>query len=382
MKRLLTICVLLISTAVFSVAQQRNFDKSVLLENWYVEANAGAQALFSTDASRLSPKNRISSFFAVTGGKWITESFGFRLRVEGYAYRGYSNVDGLYLDDPVIFWIWGNNDPRREHVNIMPDGSYKRNLRYINTHADLQFSLFNFLDLKAKDKWDVIMAAGLGYNRLISFKGNSGVNSISTNFGVMAKYRLNKSLDINMEVGTAIMPDHFDGRISGKMYENNLAVSFGVTYKFKKRGFKNKSVPVEVVREVERIIKDTVTVTKEITVEKKVFNEPFVLSTISFRINQHNPIPGQYLEFENIVKYLNANPHAKIRLNGYADSKTGTPEYNLGLSTKRAAAVRSILINKYKIDPSKIQAQGIGSNAQPYSQNQYNRAVLVTIIEN
>lgn len=381
MKSLLMAGVILFSAVALASAQDNVKKENTFLNNWYVEAGAGAQALFSTDATRLSPKDRISSSFSVAGGKWITPYLGFRLKVEGYAYRAYSEVDGLYLDDAVMFWVWGNNDPRRLNVRIMPDGSYNRNLRYINTHADVQLSLFNMLDLKPKEKWDVIMSAGIGYNRLIAFKGNSGVNSISTNFGVMAKYRLNSYLDINMEVGTALMPDQFDGRVTGKMYENNLAVTLGVSYKFKRRGYKSNNVPIEVVREVEKVIRDTVNTVKRVVVEKKVFNEPFALSTISFRINQYNPIRGQQIAFENIVKYLNANPNAVVRLDGYADSETGTPEYNLALSTKRAATVRSILINDYGIESSRIQAQGIGSNSQPYSENKFNRAVVATMLE-
>lgn len=362
-------------------AQQVSENHNTILDNWYVEANVGAQALFSTDAGRLNPKNRISSYFAVTGGKWITPALGFRLRVEGYAYRAYSEVDGLYLDDRQLFWIWGNNDPRRYNVTIMPDGSYKRNLRYINTHTDMQVSLFNLFDVPAKDRWDIILAAGIGYNRLLAFKGNFGVNSVSTNFGLMAKYRLNGHIDLNLEAGTALMPDQFDGRVTGKMYENNLAVSLGFSYKFGKRGFVKETVPVEVIREVEKIVRDTVNIVKNVVVEKEVFSEPFTLSTLLFRINSHNPVPNQKIAFENIVKYLDANPRAIIRLDGYADAETGTPDYNLTLSTRRAAAVRSILINDYGIDPSRIQAQGIGANSQPYSDNNMNRAVVVTVIE-
>lgn len=380
-RKIFATCCALFALAASASAQQQEENTSTLWNNWYIEANAGAQALFSTDASRLLPKDRISSYFALTGGKWITESFGFRLRVEGYAGRAYSEAYGLFLDDPVSFNVWGNNDPRRQHVEIMPDGSYRRNIRYINSHADVQVSLFNLFDLRPKDRWDMILSAGLGYYRLIAFKGNSGLNSVSTNFGIMAKYRLNRNIDINLEAGTAIMPDQFDGRVTGKMFENTLAVSAGITYKFNRRGFKKHRVPVEVIKEVEKIIRDTVYTVKEVVVEKEKPEKQFILATITFKIDQHNPVSGQQTAFENIVKYAESHPDAIIRLDGYADAETGTPDYNLQLSTKRAATVRSILINKYNIEQSRIQAQGIGMNAQPYSENKFNRAVVATIIE-
>ena len=37
----------------------------------------------------------------------------------------------------------------------------------------------------------------------------------------------------------------------------------------------------------------------------------------------------------------------------------------------------NILIERYGIAPSRIEAQGIGSNAQPYEDNDLNRVVIV-----
>ena len=50
------------------------------------------------------------------------------------------------------------------------------------------------------------------------------------------------------------------------------------------------------------------------------------------------------------------------------------------LSVSRSTAVRSILINDYGIDPSRIEAQAMGANAQPYDVNEYNRVVLIQAI--
>ena len=70
-----------------------------------------------------------------------------------------------------------------------------------------------------------------------------------------------------------------------------------------------------------------------------------------------------------------------LRLDGYADAATGTPEYNLHLSRQRADAVYRLLTEQYGIAPGRLQAQGIGGNGSPYDQAAWNRAVVVTVIE-
>lgn len=50
------------------------------------------------------------------------------------------------------------------------------------------------------------------------------------------------------------------------------------------------------------------------------------------------------------------------------------------LSIRRTDRVRNILIKRYGIAASRIDAQGIGSNAQPYGENDLNRVVIVTAL--
>ena len=125
------------------------------------------------------------------------------------------------------------------------------------------------------------------------------------------------------------------------------------------------------------------TVYKEVKVREEVpmkANEPLMLGSILFDINKTVPVRGQEITFVNIVKFLDENPKAKLHLTGYADQQTGTPEYNLRLSTKRGAAVKDILVEKYGIDRKRVEVQGVGTDAQPYEQNEWNRVVIVTAI--
>ena len=116
----------------------------------------------------------------------------------------------------------------------------------------------------------------------------------------------------------------------------------------------------------------------EKSVAKK--QEAFRLASVSFACASAKPEKKQDIVFENIVEYLKQNPSARIRLDGYADKATGKERTNLMLSIRRTDSVRNILIERYGIAPSRIEAQGIGSNAQPYEDNDLNRVVIVTAL--
>ena len=93
------------------------------------------------------------------------------------------------------------------------------------------------------------------------------------------------------------------------------------------------------------------------------------------------PKTGQEIYMENIARYMEAHPHVRLRLDGYADNNTGSERVNLYLSMRRATNLRDMLINDYGISGSRIEAQGMGINAQPYEENDWNRVVIVTVIE-
>lgn len=379
--------------------------KTGILSNWYAEMGVGGQFYFSKGSSSLNFGERITPAISITGGKWFSPYWGTRIQINGYGLNGYSTIDGIYLNDPLTNgFIYGSNDPARNENEIRPDGSYRRNLRYLNTHIDFQVSLANLIiGYNPNRKWDIIPAVGIGYAHTFAYKGTPNTNAVSTNFSLMGKYKFPKGFDLNLEIQNALFPDQFDGRITGKMYESNFAVALGVTYNFgncnfnyiKQKKQKSKHRPrkihyvqiinPEALSRVETIktVIDTVYINKEVKIEEKIpvkNNTPVMLGSILFDIDNNVPSYGQEITFINIVKYLNENPNIKIRLTGYADQQTGTTQYNLQLSVKRSIAVRDILTKKYYIDRKRIEVQGAGTDAQPYGQRKWNRVVIVTTI--
>ena len=68
---------------------------------------------------------------------------------------------------------------------------------------------------------------------------------------------------------------------------------------------------------------------------------------------------------DNLATILKNNPNTNIEIQGHTDSR-GTEEYNMGLSLRRANAVRDYLISQ-GIDPARMTVKGYGETAPAYS---------------
>ena len=81
---------------------------------------------------------------------------------------------------------------------------------------------------------------------------------------------------------------------------------------------------------------------------------------VHFKVNKTNITPDQQPNVERVAMYLKNNPTATVDIKGYA-SVEGPQDNNIKLAKGRAEAVKNMLINKYKIDASRINAQGCGT---------------------
>ncbi|HUT52883.1 MAG TPA: OmpA family protein [bacterium] len=95
----------------------------------------------------------------------------------------------------------------------------------------------------------------------------------------------------------------------------------------------------------------------------------WVLNNINFNSGKSNIKPIYYNQLNEIASIMNANPNAKIRIEGHTDSD-GSDANNQRLSEQRANAVMQYLISA-GVDSSRLQAVGKGetspvaSNATP-----------------
>jgi outer membrane protein OmpA-like peptidoglycan-associated protein len=103
-------------------------------------------------------------------------------------------------------------------------------------------------------------------------------------------------------------------------------------------------------------------------------------SGLMFDFDSYNLTPSTKQNLTSLAKTLNKYDDTNILIEGHTD-KTGSEDYNLTLSEKRADAVEGYL-EQLKVSPTRINTEGYGE-AQPISQSDSeNRRVEVAIYAN
>ncbi len=88
---------------------------------------------------------------------------------------------------------------------------------------------------------------------------------------------------------------------------------------------------------------------------------------IYFDVNKDVVKSESYGTLKEIATVLNENPNVKIKIVGHTDSD-GDDKSNLDLSKRRAAAVKNVLINEFRIDAARIETDGKGES-EPIAKN-------------
>ncbi len=103
---------------------------------------------------------------------------------------------------------------------------------------------------------------------------------------------------------------------------------------------------------------------------------------VTFDTNSAVVRPGLYSEINRVAGVMNQYPKTLIRVEGHTDS-IGSNEYNMGLSNRRATAVKNLLVQR-GISASRIEVVGFGETVPVASNNteagrQKNRRVEIKI---
>lgn len=89
-------------------------------------------------------------------------------------------------------------------------------------------------------------------------------------------------------------------------------------------------------------------------------------NTVNFDFDSSNLTTTAKSNLNKLAEVLTNNPDTNINIFGYTDSK-GSDEYNLGLSQRRAAAVKTYLVSQ-GVASSRLTTQGMGE-ADPIATN-------------
>jgi len=103
-------------------------------------------------------------------------------------------------------------------------------------------------------------------------------------------------------------------------------------------------------------------------------------SDVFFDVNSSTIKPGGYAELDRVANVLAQYPQTMIRVEGHTD-QTGSEQFNLQLSERRANAVKNALTQK-GIDAARITPVGMGECCPVSSDNAANRRVSMVLTTN
>lgn len=251
--------------------------------------------------------------------------------------------------------------------------------------ADALWNIFKTFNREYSQPVSLRMIAGLGFDR--GFARPS--SSLLVRLGLSMDVRLCSAIDFNLEYQANGVSDRWNTK-DDHSFDTFMNLLVGATYKFG-TGYKcktcvpepaasvaelnNRTNAMREVVEVEKIVRDTVEVVKEVPVPVNNISR-----TVFYSINQTEVPPAQEPNVAAIAEYLKKYPDAKASITGYADKGTGTKEINLRLAKERAAKVSEMLGSKYGIAMSRLTVSSMlnEKTEQPFGQNDLNRVVIMT----
>lgn len=236
-------------------------------------------------------------------------------------------------------------------------------------------------------RWDFNVVGGLGWGHDMIIRDNYGV--VQT--GIEVSYNFNDTWSLiakpNIEwhhVNDGLNVNHSD-----------LRLAIGVSYKFPNVGGGRGFVPCDeaFLNEMVNQLRADLELKEQALNGQKELNDQLhaqlaelqshkcaidtviidntIAPTIGFVINKAELTSQSDAYLYSIAQ---AYKDSELIVKGYADAKTGNPEYNMELSKKRAEVVKTKLI---KYGATNVSIEALGDTVQPFADNDMNRVAIV-----
>ena len=309
-------------------------------------------------------------------GRWVTPSFGMRLQLQGGRLYDFSRT-----------------------LAVLPAGTtvaYPRNeVSYGWAHLDFLWDVTNYFTAYREDRlFHLIPFVGVGGAYVPEVKTPIGTVerkkfSPTVDAGLQLKFRLSRVVDFNVEgkltaADLKLPATSYPGERSGDFVGQ---VGASLTFHLGKKAFEpitpnDPALIASLNDEINRLRAENAELAKRPErcpdIVAPVAAAPKVVgNVIYFRINSATIDRNQVINVYNIAEYAKNNTET-ITLVGYADRETGTPDYNMSLSKRRAEAVADMLVNKFGISRDRLKLDWKGDTVQPYGENVWNRIVLMS----
>lgn len=366
--------------------------------NWFLQLGAGVNQPFVEQGidgvkSNLhtTDRKKMTTVYNFGFGRWFSPYLGFRINAVG---------GSLHWDCP---------------TPAEPNNGWTH-ARHVNVNAELMWDMFNSIGgVNAKRVFSIIPFLGVGGDYTwhvkssdrnyaaatnINGRGTSGLRNenwtLPVTAGLQFRFRLCKYVDFFAEARASFYGDNWSLCSYGYPIEANVEAIGGFNINIGGRGWNtfNQCDYVSQIASLNGQVNElraqlidcgqalaacqAQLPCPEVTqqVQKDCVNAP-MMTTVRFLINSAEIMPTEQVNIYNMAEWLKSNPKENIQVVGYADRNTGSAEYNLKLSERRANAVADELVNKYGISRDRLTVKFDGSNVQPYTnENDWNRIVI------
>lgn len=326
--------------------------------NWELSAGAGVN-YYHWGSSRSS---RIGWEVNASATKWVIPALGVRVQMQG-----------------------GEHNYR-----LLRAGDVSQS--YIGLHGDLMVNVSNWVRYREDRFYSFVPFVGFGLLTTDPTNSNT-VNRFGVYAGVLNKFRVGKSIDLNLEL------KGYSAKYQNSNFHKFLSATAGITYRFNKRNWNRAPQPVDVSGYVKQInaLKGDVAAANDATAVAKAAAakaaeeaeaakralanmKPVYVdgqSLVFFPIGQSKLTEQDKLRLDQFVAQIkNGNPDKVYTIEGHADSATGSARVNQRLSEARAKSVYDYLVSK-GIDANRLQIKALGDKESPYGKPANDRVVIV-----
>ena len=352
--------------------------------NWFVQANVAGSAFWGNqEAGNNFSKSPFKSYrnnlgFSVAIGKWFTPGLGLRTKFNG---------------------IWGRS--------VVSEDKKQNADKYWTLNEQVLFNLSNmFCGYNESRVWDCIPYFGVGLNRNMTVNNYAPVIGV----GLLNEFKINNKWAINLDINYGVSEAKYDGQeglLPGAEFKEGnfklanrdraLNVEIGVTYNLGKATWK-KVPDVDAINALHQSELDALNAKlNDANAEndrlKNLLNNQKPVQTNAAAETQYVTTPvsvffnlgkskvaskKDLVNVQALAKYAKDN-NAKLIVNGYADSATGSAAVNQKISQARAEKVADELV-KMGVDKSNIIVKANGG-VKDLTPAAYNRRATVEVGE-
>ncbi len=349
-------------------------------DNWFIQLGAGVTSPFvENELPNGGEKHHLTAVYNVGFGKWFSPYIGWRLSFLGGS----------------LHW----------------DNDQFNHAKWVNANLDFMWDMFNtFGGVNPGRVFSIVPFVGLGGAYTFDYTPATAVNiqrdngklktnswTLPVSAGIQLRFRLCKYVDFFAEGRAQFAGDNFNNYAEGAPVDMNISVIGGFTFHIGGSDFRtyNPCDYLGYISNLNNQVNDlrgalATTAAALAAAEAQLPCPPVpdaapapvaaapapLMATVRFTINSARISDQEMVNVYNVAQWMKNNPDQNVAIVGYADKDTGTSDYNMGLSKRRAEAVRDALVNTYGVNPDRLTIDAEGSSVQPYDINNWNRIVI------